>query len=180
MQRSKIPSYIGIFVGIVAVIVSFFMLGSGPSDSLSGMSTGGYTSHSWYGGDAYTGIQQAAADTANNVSTQSGIIKAGFQMVAQKIPSFGALLLFFGLGMICYFAHSLNEINARNAFEAAVLARLTGKPAGSEPPAPAPMETKPAVYTPAVQMPNVYAPVAPEPDDEELDEVEEIDPDAVV
>ncbi len=40
---------------------------------------GGYTSYEYYGGDAYTGIQQACADAANNVDRLGGYISAVMQ-----------------------------------------------------------------------------------------------------
>lgn len=47
-------------------------------------------SHSYYGGDAYTGIQNAAADTSKNVVELSKIAKTGF----------GSILLVAGLAFI--------------------------------------------------------------------------------
>ena len=55
-------------------------------------STGGYESSYTYGGDAYTGIQNAAAQTANNVSYLGDIAKFGF----------GSILLIAGILMILY------------------------------------------------------------------------------
>ena len=40
----------------------------GLTDSIGGYYSGRYTSYESYGGDAYTGIQNAAADTAVNVN----------------------------------------------------------------------------------------------------------------
>lgn len=46
--------------------------------------------HSYYGGDAYTGIQNAAADTSKNVVELSKIAKTGF----------GSILLIAGLAFV--------------------------------------------------------------------------------
>ncbi len=54
--------------------------------------TGGYESAVRYGGDAYTGIQNAAAQTANNIECLGDICKFGF----------GSILLIAGLVMIIY------------------------------------------------------------------------------
>ena len=167
MKRSKIPSYAGILVGIAAIITAIVMLASGPADRLSGMSTGSYTSHSWYGGDAYTGIQQAAADTANNVSAQSDIIKAGFRLIAGRMPSAGALLLFFGLAMVCWFARSLNEIDVKNAFEEAVLDKLDARPAE-----PVPTAVLASLFRDAAEHAARQEAAADEPAEEGPDEAE--------
>ena len=54
----KIGKIGGIFSGIVSIIFSFVVLE---------MDIGGYSSYQTYGGDAYTGIQNASAQAANNV-----------------------------------------------------------------------------------------------------------------
>lgn len=155
MKRTKFPSIAGLVAGFVAVIWAIVMFSSGADDSktnISSMDTGTRTSYSYYGGDAYTGIQQAAADTARNVKAQSDIIIAGFNSIktANNAPAFAAILLFVGLGMICHFAHKLSEIDAKTIFEYQVLTALqnvsglphpAGQPAvpASAPvPAPAP------------------------------------------
>jgi hypothetical protein len=57
------------------------------------MSTGSWESNSSYGGDAYTGIQNAAAQTANNVQDLAEILKTGMS----------SALIIFGIAMIAYF-----------------------------------------------------------------------------
>lgn len=52
-----------------------------------------------YGGDAYTGIQNAAAQTASNVKNLAEATKNGFAF----------LLIAIGLIAICYFAMKLNN-----------------------------------------------------------------------
>lgn len=132
MNRSRTSAVFGVLFGLLAVVLAVVMFAAANSDSgVSGMSSGTYTSYNYYGGDAYTGIQQAAADTARNVQSQSAIIRAGFEMLSGKIPGLGtvpgsaALLLFAGLAMICHFSRALNEIKARDAFESAVLKKLS-------------------------------------------------------
>lgn len=56
------------------------------------MSSGSYEYNSTYGGDAYTGIQNAAAQTANNVHALAEVCKFGF----------GSILLIAGIVIIIY------------------------------------------------------------------------------
>lgn len=69
-----------LFLGIIAVILGIvcFCLDSGS-----------YEPNQYYGGDAYTGIQQAAAQSANNVMQLAKICKFGFGSIL--IVSGGAL-----------------------------------------------------------------------------------------
>lgn len=69
--------------GIVSVVLSIicFIMGSGS-----------YEIDITYGGDAYTGIQNAAAQTARNVQSLANIVKFGF----------GSILLIFGITLILY------------------------------------------------------------------------------
>ena len=53
-----------------------------------------------YGGDAYTGIQNAAAQTANNVQDLAEIAAMGF----------GFLLISLGLFMIFYFSTKMKNL----------------------------------------------------------------------
>ena len=61
------------------------------------LSSGGYEWNETYGGDAYTGIQNAAAQTANNVSTLNQNIKNisgyAFLMVGLSSGIFGVVML---------------------------------------------------------------------------------------
>ena len=85
-----IPALLGVLSGLISLIMSFVV---------RGMHIGGYVSSSTYGGDAYTGIQNAAAETANYVSTLSRVVR-----------SVGAdVLLVLGLAIIAYFAYKLLE-----------------------------------------------------------------------
>ena len=79
-----ICSIIGAIGGFISIILGFVV---------SGMSTGSWESNSSYGGDAYTGIQNAAAQTANNVQDLAEILKTGMS----------SALIIFGIAMIAYF-----------------------------------------------------------------------------
>lgn len=58
------------------------------------LNTGRYVYSESYGGDAYTGIQNAAAATGSNVQSLAAIVKFGL----------GALLIVFGIALVCCFA----------------------------------------------------------------------------
>lgn len=80
----------GIISGILSVIFGIIMFTK---------NVGYYESSSSYGGDAYTGIQNAAAQTANNVKALSEIAKMGFAF----------FLIALGLIAIFYFAMKLSK-----------------------------------------------------------------------
>jgi len=70
-------------LGVVSSILAFITYG---------MSTGLHEGNNSYGGDAYTGIQNAAAQTANNIIDLAEIVKFGF----------GSLLLIAGIFLLIY------------------------------------------------------------------------------
>lgn len=72
---------------VIAGIVSI-----GLSIHCFNMNEGEYCSDSMYGGDAYTGMQNASASAARNVKTLSKIVKSGF----------GSTLLVCGLTLIAF------------------------------------------------------------------------------
>lgn len=80
----------GTIIGIISIIESV---------AIFGMQTGGYETSKSYGGDAYTGIQNASAQTANNISYLADIVQKGF----------AAILFVFGLTMIFLFATKVLE-----------------------------------------------------------------------
>ena len=80
----------GIISGILSIIFGIIVLVKDVGD---------YEFSSSYGGDAYTGIQNAAAQTANNVQALSEIAKNGF----------GFLLVAIGLIAIFYFVSKLKK-----------------------------------------------------------------------
>ena len=85
MKSKKILSVILAFVGVVAIVLGIvcFCLDSGS-----------YVSSKSYGGDAYTGIQNAGAATARNVRDLGDIVKTGFGSVLVV-----AGLAFAGIGV---------------------------------------------------------------------------------
>jgi hypothetical protein len=89
-QASKGISIAGIISGVISILFGLMM---------RGMAVGSYESNSSYGGDAYTGIQNAAAQTANNLMDVAEIAKAGFSY----------LLIAIGLIAIFYFAGNLKK-----------------------------------------------------------------------
>lgn len=91
---STIFNIIGLLSGILSAIFGFVVFG---------FETGHNESSSIYGGDAYTGIQNAAAQTANNVHELAEIVKFGA----------GSLLLVVGIVVFCYFGSKLTS-NIKN------------------------------------------------------------------
>ena len=81
---SIIASVVGMLSGVLSVIFGFVVMA---------LSDGYYESSQSYGGDAYTGIQNAAAQTANNVEDLAVIAKNGM----------GFLLIVLGIAIACYF-----------------------------------------------------------------------------
>lgn len=161
----KLPALMGIFAGFLAMIFAIVLMCTGSSAKIELPSdTGTRTSYSYYGGDAYTGMQQASADTARNVKLQSSIILAGFQSLPEMMPNngfgFGTILLCLGLGMIAFFAGKFMEIDARADFEYRLLKAVNG----AAPVESAPVSTAPvAAEQPAVEeLPSVEAQPAPE------------------
>ncbi len=61
-----------------ALLLAFSLIAFIASMNMFDSYTGGYESSERYGGDAYTGIQNAAAQTANNVEQLSTIVSEGF------------------------------------------------------------------------------------------------------
>lgn len=81
---------IGLISGIVSAILGFVVFGLG---------TGSWENSTSYGGDAYTGIQNAAAQTANNVQDLAEIVKFGM----------APLLIVVGVAIFCYFGSKLSS-----------------------------------------------------------------------
>lgn len=81
-----ICSIVGAIGGFISIFLGFVV---------SAMFTGLQVSCKEYGGDAYTGIQNAAAKTANNVQYLAEILKTG--MSSALIISGIAMIAYFGL-----------------------------------------------------------------------------------
>lgn len=132
-------------VGLVSTVLSIVCFA---------LDTGSWESSKSYGGDAYTGIQNAAAQTANNVQDAAAIMKFGF----------GSVLLIAGLTLILFAvfmndkpaaAPALQQLTNDPLYGPAAKAALTNPPAPASAPAPAPAS---APYVPP------YAPPAQAPD----------------
>ncbi|MBR6174914.1 MAG: hypothetical protein IKQ52_04935 [Bacteroidales bacterium] len=80
-MAQKIRAIVLVIVGVVSLGLSIKCF---TTDDL------GYESRSMYGGDAYTGIQNAAATTSKNVRDLAGIVQFGF----------GSILLVMGLTLV--------------------------------------------------------------------------------
>ena len=81
MNNKRIGAIILIVAGALAIALGCF---------LYTLDTGTLVSRQTYGGDAYTGIQNAAAHTANNLVDVASIIALGL----------GGILFFGGLALI--------------------------------------------------------------------------------
>ena len=87
----KVFCLIGLGIGTLCIILSLVVLVGSAS-----VATGNYISHESYGGDAYTGIQNAAADTGNNVR----YIGMGIEELYDKVCQIGAFILFIAGSLI--------------------------------------------------------------------------------
>lgn len=100
----KILAIAFVVIGLLSVILGL---------SAYGLDTGYYESSSAYGGDAYTGIQNAAAQTANNV-----------RYVTEAVASVGgSILLVTGLVLILVgvkaFMEEMGDLADKKLFDAA-------------------------------------------------------------
>lgn len=89
-KNSKLVPLIGVLSGIVSVILGIITMLK---------DTGVYVASKSYGGDAYTGIQNAAADTAYNVKVLAEAVNFGI----------GSLLIVLGVAIVCYFALKMKK-----------------------------------------------------------------------
>lgn len=76
MNKKKDINEVGNIIGFVAAIISLVT-----GVVMLALDSGNYSSHQAYGGDAYTGIQNAGATTADNVQALAVIAKCGFAFV---------------------------------------------------------------------------------------------------
>ena len=124
---------------VIKLIASIIVMATGVLMFFFGITSafycgGSYVPHETYGGDAYTGIQNAAADTANNVDSLGGLLSD----VANATSFIGGLLVIaLGLFLLGKAVHDKS---------------LAQKMAASnEAPAPAPQA--PAYQAPQYQQP---------------------------
>lgn len=88
---------LGMLSGFVSIIFSVIIFC---------MDNGSWENSLQYGGDAYTGIQNAAAKTANNIQALCDVLKIGF----------GALLLVAGIVIVCCFALKIKSMDLSQDF----------------------------------------------------------------
>ncbi len=88
LGTSKFFCIIGILAGILGIFMALVLFN---------YSTGSFVRSEAYGGDAHTGIQNAAASTGNNV----------MQVACTSRLGFAALLLVIGLALISHFGLQL-------------------------------------------------------------------------
>ena len=86
MKKQRKSRKLFIVIGIVAIILAI---------CCSSMTAGYWENGEVYGGDAYTGIQQAAAQTANNVQYLAEITRFGFSSILAIV---GLLSIAYGIG----------------------------------------------------------------------------------
>ncbi len=137
----------GVLIGVFSVIESIVV----GNKSLSDLVTS-FTSKNIYGGDAYTGIQNAAADAANNAASSANKIVYAAECMRS---GFAAILLVAGLVLICFCLFNILESRAAAAEKAS--APETAETVGSSLPEsyevfkPSPETVSPAADTaPAV------------------------------
>ena len=92
INKEKAFSALGIISGIISIVFSIIVFC---------MDNGSWENSLQYGGDAYTGIQNAAAQTANNIQALSDIFKIAF----------GAVLLVGGIVLICVFGLKMVKLS---------------------------------------------------------------------
>lgn len=100
---NMICNIIGVISGFISIIFAFVV---------KKMSIGSYENNYTYGGDAYTGMQNASAQAANNVQALADIVRTGLF----------ALLFVIGVALICYFVSKIiNEMLATDEANAAAM-----------------------------------------------------------
>ncbi len=107
-----------VVVGILTSVGTFYT--PDYSSDIAGVSGTTYTSHKAYGGDAYTGIQQAAADASNNAAAAAynvGIAVDHLEDVKKAVNNQGEMthtatgIVIVAIGVVgtCYFAMKFTE-----------------------------------------------------------------------
>ena len=89
-MNKKILAIILIAVAVISIVLGVVTFIKADIDWSSGI----YTSKKTYGGDAYTGIQNAAADTSFNVTQTNAILKDMNKTIAIGL---GSILIVLGL-----------------------------------------------------------------------------------
>ena len=129
-MNKKLLKIFGIILGVIAIVLSIVIFTQ---------DVGYYESSHSYGGDAYTGIQNASAQAANNIMYVGEMIRF----------SIGCLMLVMGLGMVLgSICITTDKKPAAPVAPAAPAAPMVNK----APAAPA----QPAAHTPVFGAPNGY------------------------
>lgn len=142
---------VGIISGVLSIIFSFVV---------KGMPIGLYEFSETYGGDAYTGIQNAAAQTAVNVYYLADIVRTGLF----------AFLLVFGIALICFFLSRM-DIDVKLVVKKADEGKKKETPVA---PKIAPKATTAAAPTATPTAVPTATPVAPAAPDDTVTVVEEV------
>lgn len=111
--------YAGLIIGCAAIFAGIILLSEKDTHFLAGLDDA--VPNIRYGGDAYTGIQNAAAYTGNAVAALYKLLST----------CFGLTFLFFGLVDICVFARKIQM--AQTAFAPMSRRRQGRRPARSQP-----------------------------------------------
>ena len=112
-MKDKLLSIVGIIGGIVSLAFSA---------SVYKLDVGSTVRQQTYGGDAYTGIQNAGATAATNIVYMNTILRTGLS----------ALLAVIGIHMICYYTMHLLDSSQAKAIVNAAPQQLPAKPADQE------------------------------------------------
>ena len=142
---------VGIISGVLSIIFSFVV---------KGMPIGLYEFSETYGGDAYTGIQNAAAQTAVNVYYLADLVRTGLF----------ALLLVLGIALICFFLSRM-DIDVKLVVKKADEGKKKETPVA---PKIAPKATTAAAPTVAPTATPTATPAAPAAPDDTVTVVEEV------
>lgn len=105
-------SIIPIYFGIEALDCKDVKKATCNESTIGGSTT--YTSYSYYGGDAYTGMQHASADASNNAAVAAENVQVANNYLDSILDSqnntaetmsklFGFVLISFGAVSVCYF-----------------------------------------------------------------------------
>lgn len=92
IKKKMLQNIFGIISGIISIIYAFI---------IKTMENGDVVNTITYGGDAYTGMQNAGAQTANNIFHLNEMIQTGLF----------AFFLIFGIALICFFYSQFKNQN---------------------------------------------------------------------
>lgn len=113
VTKQKIAAIIGVVCGCIILVFGVLSF-SGTlytSYGTAGESNIEETSYCWYGGDAYTGIQQAAADASTNAGIAASNVQITNFILNRIITALGKILglvlVSMGLMTICKYLYKL-------------------------------------------------------------------------